>query len=503
VNALKKLTTFYNPATTDGGNDEESDEDDEEDDFDTEGNKKNVNYVFNSSLVSDPGLPKTFKAAISGPERKEWLKACEKEIKNFNERNVWQVVDRKEMGKDRMALKTRWIYRKKEAIGGENQVKYKARLVVKGYEQIPGVDFTESFAPVANDTTIRTALTVALYKNWIVESIDVEAAFLNADLEEEVFIEIPEGFFGQPTNGDKVLKLRKAVYGLVQAPRAWFKDLTAKLIEIGMKRSRSDPCLFTLVKGNEVIAEVVVYVDDCIVAGSPECVKFIKEAIKEKYTITELGPLKKHLGVNYERKKDGLGEYFEISMTEFTKAMIKDFKEYVGRNAKAYSTPAFPGTSLPKMDPNKEVIELDKYRSAVGKLLWLVKKLAVDCSNIARELASHMDRPGPEHWKALERVIGFLSVNNERVLKLRKPKTLTIEAFVDSDYATNKDTRRSVTGYLVTIGGALVSWQSNVSICTICELRATLLLVCNRFLTTHEPSIHIERWFHASRHAQK
>ena len=109
-------------------------------------------------------------------------------------------------------------------------------MVVKGYEQIPGVDFTESFSPVANDTTIRTALAVALHQGWIVESIDVEAAFLNADLEEEVHIEIPDGYPKTQVKGDKVLKLLKAVYSLVQAPRAWFREFTKKLIVVGLKK---------------------------------------------------------------------------------------------------------------------------------------------------------------------------------------------------------------------------------------------------------------------------
>jgi hypothetical protein len=188
----------------------------------------------------------------------------------------------------------------------------------------------------------------------------------------------------------------------------------------------------------------------------------IKRDISGRYTITDLGPLKKYLGVSYEWKVDKVGEYYEIAMKEFTKSMIQDFKTNNGRDAKAYLTPGFPGTSLFELEEGRKIVNLDWYRTAVGKLLWLVKKNAVDCSNIARELSSHMDKPGPDHWKAMERVIGFLNNNINRVLKLRKPTSLTIESFVDSDYATNKDNRRSVTGYLVTVGGALVSWQSKL-----------------------------------------
>ena len=125
---------------------------------------------------------------MQGSEKQDWLLAAQKEIQHFDTCSVWTLIDRSDIKIGKHALKTRWIWKKKD------NNKFKAWLVVKGYKQIPGVDFTESFSPVANDTTIRTALAIALHQGWIVESIDVEAAFLNADLEEEVHIEIPDGY---------------------------------------------------------------------------------------------------------------------------------------------------------------------------------------------------------------------------------------------------------------------------------------------------------------------
>jgi hypothetical protein len=116
--------------------------------------------------------------------------------------------------------------------------------VVKGFGQVPGVDFTKSYSPVANDTTIRTALAFSLYKGWIVYTVDVEATFLNATLNEDVYMEFPEGFDGDNAKGMKVLKLDKAVYGLVQAPLAWFKDLCITLTKMGLDNSLIDPCIF-------------------------------------------------------------------------------------------------------------------------------------------------------------------------------------------------------------------------------------------------------------------
>ena len=122
---------------------------------------------------------------------------------------------------------------------------YKARLVVKGYEQIPGVDFTKTFSPVAGDTTIQTVLATAMYLGWSCEAIDVEAVFLNADLDEDVYVEIPQGY-DSGGNKNQVYKLLKAVYSIVQAPCCWSKTFTKSLITKGLEPSKVDPCLFIL-----------------------------------------------------------------------------------------------------------------------------------------------------------------------------------------------------------------------------------------------------------------
>ena len=234
-----------------------------------------------------------------------------------------------------------------------------------------------------------------------------------------------------------------------------------KLSSIGLKKSLVDPCMFHLKdeKGN-LRGQVITHVDDFIITGSKEDVSTIKEKISKHYTITDFGTLHKHLSVAYEWKSDGMGEYIAISMEEFTKGMIVDFKEEFDRLPKEYATPAFPGTTLTKCGPEEEVFRHEAYRTLVGKLLWLVKKHTVDCCNITRELSRHMQGPTQAHWKAAERVLGYLIKNGNKELKLRKPKELRIEAFVDSDFATNKETRKSVSGNLVTIGGTLVSWRS-------------------------------------------
>jgi hypothetical protein len=294
---------------------------------------------------------------------------------------MWRIVDRASMAKGKKALTSRWVFVKKDdKVGG---VRFKARFVAKGFGQVPSVDFTESYSPVANDPSIRTALAVSLYKEWDVECIDVEASFLNATLDEEVFMEFPKGFEGNNEGGTKVLKLDKAVYGLVQAPLAWHRDLTSKLTMEGLEKSKTDPCIFYL-KANDgaIIGQIVSYVDDFVLSGKEKEIRIMKEKITKHYTITDLGRLAKHLGVDYEWKTNEVSPYISITMRDFARGLIVDFKRKYGRLPKEYATPVFPGTTLVKCGPEELIVDQEDYCSFVGKLLWLMKKHTVDCCNI-------------------------------------------------------------------------------------------------------------------------
>ncbi len=258
---------------------------------------------------------------------------CHKEIKNFNKREVWAQVPRETMGQGRKALHTRWIFKIKNDNFG-NQL-LKARLVVKGYGQVPGVDFTKTFSPVAGDTMICTVLATAMHLGWNCKAIDVEAAFLNADLEEDVFVEVPEGFeTGGTVNWYNFCKLLKAVYGIFQAPRCWSKTFTRTMIDKGLEQSDADPCLFILRenenKDSPVIGLVVNYVDDGIIAGTNKVIELIKSKISSVFTISDLGPLKKHLGMNYTWKSDKVGEYWEVQMQKFWNDLISDYEKATG-----------------------------------------------------------------------------------------------------------------------------------------------------------------------------
>ena len=462
---LRKLETSYNPVSdlksAPTSPMESNPEQTKEENSTAQITSPQPHHAFNAALASDPGEPKNYNEALASPDRIKWMKAMDKEVMNFLNRKVWSIVPRTKLRQGQKPIQTRWVFRKKNEHDGS--VRYKGRIVVKGYVQIPGVDFTETFSPVATDTSIKVVLANALHNNWNCEMVDIEAAFLEAPLDEDVYIEWPEGvvefgYIPQEVANVNCIKLTKAMYGCVQSPRAFFRELAKTLRNVGLIQSKADPCLW--LKKDEfgkIVFVVVCHVDDLIASGFQNEIDDFKSKIKTRFNLSELGTLTKHLGVWYERKKDKFGTYYELSMDKYQSEILDDFENITGRKAKAANTPGYPGTSLVKNE--EAALHLDDYRKLLGKLMWFVKKLSPEASNAIRELASFMDNPGPEHWKSLERLVGYLG-KSRIFLKMRKPKNLKVVAAVDSNYAVNKENRRSVTGYIVTIGGCIVSWTS-------------------------------------------
>ena len=422
-----------------------------------------VHYIYSSTLASDPGEPKTYSAALKADDREKWIPAIKSEINNFIKRKVWSKFPRSELH-GRKPLGSRWVFKKKKE--QDLTTRYKARVVVKGYIQIPGVDFTDSFAPVATDTSIRVVFAITMHKKtWTLEVIDVEASFLEGDLEEDIYLEWPEGVveFGFEDNkvvSENCILLSKAMYGTVQAARQWYKKLVERLILIGMKQSKVDPCIFFLKRDLKLILIVCIYVDDCIVAGEQADVDWLKAEAKKHFTIKELGPIKKHLGVWYDWGEDADGRFLESTMEDFVEGMFEDYKNLFGRYPAIAPTPGLPGTSLSKNDAH--TVLHSEYRSMVGKILYFVKKISPICANACRELSQHLENPGEAHWKAVERLLGFLYADKKhRRMKMRTPKEMRPMDVVDSAFAINPDTRKSTSAYLGTIGArSLVTWSS-------------------------------------------
>ncbi|CAL8998549.1 unnamed protein product, partial [Prunus brigantina] len=216
-----------------------------------------------------------------------WKKAMEDEIEMINKNETWELVHRPS---EKPVIGVKWVYKTKLNLDGSIQ-KYKARLVVKGYSQKPGIDFNETFAPVARLDTIRTLIALAAQKDWKLYQLDVKSAFLNGVLKEEVYVDQPDGFVIENFE-DKVYKLKKALYGLKQAPRAWYEEINSYLLDCGYVRSTSEATLYCKTKENSGTLIVSIYVDDIIYTGSSEeLIAEFKAEMMRRYEMTDLGML--------------------------------------------------------------------------------------------------------------------------------------------------------------------------------------------------------------------
>jgi hypothetical protein len=270
------------------------------------------------------------------------------------------LVDRPQ---DKEIVGVKWIYKVKYNVDGSIQ-RNKARLVAKRYSQQHGVDFHETFAPVAHLDTVRALISLATQTGWLLYQLNVKSAFLNGELKEKVYVEQPQGFVIQGEE-EKVHKLRKALYGLKQALRTWYSHIDNYFNESGFKRSKSEPTLYVKHQGDVDLLIVALYVDDLILTESN--VKMIEEFKKDmvnKYEMSDMGLLHYFLGIEVYQDKE---EVF-ISQRMYAEKILRKFR-MVG--CKPMATPLAVNEKLNMEDGGKKV-DATLYRSLVGNLLYLI-----------------------------------------------------------------------------------------------------------------------------------
>ena len=222
--------------------------------------------------------------------------------------NTWSLVP---LPASRQAIGCKWVYKTKENPYGTVQ-KYKARLVAKGFHQQAGFDFTETFSPIVKPSTIRDVFTIALSRNWAIKQLDVNNVFLKGDLQEEVFMQQPQGFIDEQ-NPNLVCRLDKALYGLKQAPRAWFEKLHQVLLSFGFVSAKSDQSPFLRFTASH-ITYVFVYVDDILVIGSDTTtITSLIAQLNSKFSLKDLGEMHYFLGIQVSHTNNGL----HLSQTKY------------------------------------------------------------------------------------------------------------------------------------------------------------------------------------------
>ncbi|MFM8622589.1 MAG: reverse transcriptase domain-containing protein, partial [Holophagaceae bacterium] len=428
-----------------------------------EGQTNHFCFFVPDTKTGEMDEPITFQDAWhhSDPtERHFWREAIRLEFKQMLKNKVWRKEGVDELPRNRKGIGTKWVFKKKK-----NGV-YRARLVVKGYDQVAGVDFQYNFAPVTSEVTLRILLIIWVIENYFAEVADVQTAFLHGDLEEELFIKIPQGYkeFLEEMNEEikeRFLQLAKSTYGLVQAARAWWKKFTSVLTkELGFEQHANDSCLLKRITAEGKVF-LIIYVDDCFVIGDKPAVKKALADVETAFNITRSENIEDFIGCNIKR----IGDKILLSQPDLIKKMMDKFEERIEK-LKAYDTPAVASSHVLRCGEDEEGLSDEgqqDFRSGVGSLLYLLKHSRPDLSNSVRELSKVMDRANKAHEKMLHRVIRFVEQTKNRCLILAPMKeqlTWDLKGYCDSDFAGDSDTRKSVSGYVIYLCGAAIAWRS-------------------------------------------
>ena len=388
--------------------------------------------------------PQSYSEAMKSPDSQKWMEAIQAEYDSLIENGTWKIAV---LPAGRKALTTKWVLKKKLGPNGE-VLKYKARMVARGFQQVEGYDYTETYSGVVKAAAYRLLFALMILNNWTCHQMDVSTAFLNGDVLEEIYIHPPQGY---PHRG-KVFRLLKALYGLKQSPRLWYRKLRQWLVSNGWEISKYDECVFY----NEARQLVMtVYVDDINIFGpSDQHIVPFKENIGRAFQMTDAGRASWYLGMQLQWMPEGL----HIHQNGF-------IQQALGR----YGLLGSNSASIP-LDPNRKLIkETEKtadpkfktaYMSMVGSLNYLQTKTVWGLAFPVSLVSRYMTNPNQTHMDAVQQQFRYLSGSPERGLFYRKDGDPTLRGFVDSDWGGDTETGKSTTGWVFTLAGCPVSWSS-------------------------------------------
>ncbi|EPZ36003.1 Reverse transcriptase, RNA-dependent DNA polymerase domain-containing protein [Rozella allomycis CSF55] len=409
--------------------------------------RKPINYHEALLAQADDDVPNDYKDIEGRHDASLWYQAVQNELSSIHENQTWSI---QEAPPNRKIVKCRWVFRIKRHSDG-SVARYKARLVAKGYSQVPGQDFSETYAPVAKYKSLRTMLSIAASRDYEIEQMDVVTAFLIPSLKEEVYMEIPSGVAHDNKSG-MVCKLNKALYGLRQSPRVWYEELHTFLISIGLTPTIADPCLYTGLN-----CYLSIYVDDIIIAAPKDIASDIKKKISSRFQSTDLGPIQHCLGLKVQRNR--IERRLYLSQSRLAEHLLKETKM---ENSRFVKTPLDPNVILKRENATiKAQINDIPYRSIIGTLHHLAMCTRPDLANAVGILSRFQEGPSTVHLTALKHVLQYLNATKHYGLKLGG-SSLTLSGYADADWAGDLDSRRSTSGYCFFLGDACINWCSKL-----------------------------------------
>ena len=399
--------------------------------------------------------PNTYDEAVNGPDRDAWIPAIMEEYASLVANNTWDKT-LYNLPEGRKAMSCKWIFKWKTNEKGE-KVRAKARLVARGYTQIKGIDYEETFSPVGNNATFLIILALTVLLDLTLFGNDIKTAFLYADLEAPLYMNQIEGFVVEKLKG-KVLRLQKSIYGIKQAARDFNQHLHKRLLDSGMKQSSFDRCLYYAHDDEGGIIVLATHVDDILGATNSEKLRTkLEEVLRENYEITSAGVPKMHCGMEIIVVGDKM---IQVSQEAY---IAEKLKEFGMMDCKGNDYPMETGCIL-KSASEKETMDSDRlpYRELVGAILFAANKTRPDISFATNMCCRFFNAYGETHWKAAKRILAYLKETRELAMTFdgeAKPNA-ELEVYVDADWASDPTDRVSISGWVIKLAGGVIMAKS-------------------------------------------
>ena len=401
--------------------------------------------------------PKSYEEALSCGQHTGWKKAMREEFAALKANDTWNYVP----AGNEHAIRCRWVFRTK--VNADSSTRLKARLVIKGYEQVEGIDYSDTYAPVAKLASFRLLLALASGNGWLIHHMDVVSAFLNPPVDEEIYMDPPEGIEWLENSWRKdnelVCKLKKSLYGLKQAPRLWHRHIDTFLKTLEFTSTNSDSNIYI---SNTADMIILLYVDDLLIfALSLSKMQSIKAHLSEKYQMTDLGSAKQFLGIELNQIQHLGIEYWTISQQRFIKTVLSRFGML---SCKGVTTPLDQGKLLSKAheEYKSTLTTQQEYQKLIGSLMYLMMGTRPDLAYTVSTLSKFNCNPTSDHLLAAKRVLRYIQSTAKLHLAFTAGTELNLElkGFCDSDWAGDKSDSKSTSGYLFKLSGAAICWKS-------------------------------------------
>jgi hypothetical protein len=408
-------------------------------------------------LASDHSTPKHYKQAMMSDDRKRWKRAMDDELKSVRSMDCYALIDQSQVPSGSHVIGYTWVYKLKKNSDGSVS-RFKARICVDGSKQKYGLDYAETFSPVASAATIRMVLAVSAHKKLGLHQYDIKLAFVSAPLDRTIYMKSPAGS-GEPAGS--VWALRRSLYGLKQAPRLFNAKLHKALISLGWTQATHDPCLYTLRNG-DTYSLLVFVVDDLLLAtNNPKHAESFQLGMEQIFDFKSMGAPEYMIGMHIAQTKHSV----TVGQQQYIRDMAVRYSHLIGKPA---NTPMAASTSLVKtgladQDPSP-ASDIGEYRSLIGSLMYAVLTRP-DIATSVSVCARFMSAPTIAHLAEATRVLNYLVHTSERVLTYYRCVAPKLHGYADASWGGDRDTRRSRYGYAAFYGRALVSWRSKLHHC--------------------------------------